>query len=127
MKVLERFANKVARRAENNEVLKSIEVLVIVSIIQTLIPYIIECFQPDDEEQAQQYIANRYNAADSDNKYGGFERSLVRAAARQAKRAAREQGSNLSFKEAQALAILALNEVLEQEPEELKLLISENY
>ena len=94
-------------------------IMAIISIISTLLPMIIECFEPDDGDQVVQYIGNRYDASKSDNEYRGYDRRLVRATTRRAKQAARKEGEPITWGQATEIAYATLDNLRTSDPAQL--------
>lgn len=121
------LANKIADRltADTGGPMKAIDIALILMLIEILLPIIIDCFDPDDGEQVQQYLNKRYDSSQSSNRYGGYQRSTVRAAAREAKRAGRRSG-RITWSQARATAIATFEEARLGDAQQLSLAIREN-
>ena len=94
----------------------------IFQIITSLIGVLIDCFDPDDGGQAQEYVIKRFTGTDENPSY---KRSLWRTTARQVKRAARKRGRRLTWKQSRVVAMAVLEEIRTGDPQVLSLVIRE--
>lgn len=90
-----------------------------------LINALIRCFDPDDGEQAQEYVVKRYDPEKWPEKYGGYKRGMIRAAARQAKQTARQDKRKITWSQARELAIAVCDDVRTADRQHLSLVIRE--
>jgi hypothetical protein len=121
------FAQGVANRLHQGDgPMKAIDIMLILAIIELLLPIILDCFDPDDGEQVKTYLNARYKAADSGNKYGGYQRSTVRALARRVKAAGRKSGNRVTWLQARQMAIATMEEARVGNSQALSLAIRES-
>lgn len=104
---------------------KAVDPTIITTILQMLIPMLIECFNPSDGTEAILYVNNRYTPADSNNSYGGYDKRLAKSAARTAKKAARKEKTKLAWEQAYELGVKTLDEIREGDPQQTNLVIEE--
>jgi hypothetical protein len=99
----------------------------IITIVTTLLPIIIDCFDPDDGPQAQEYVTKRFKQAETSGKYRGYSRSLARSMARRAKQAGRKEGIRLTWTQAFEVGFAALDDIRTGDTATASITISENH
>lgn len=104
-----------------------LDIAIIIAIITQLLPMIIDCFDPDDGPQAQDYVKKRYNSGKADNRYRGYDKRLAKAMARNAKRAARREKSRISWSQAYETAFIALDDIRTGDTATASIAIAENH
>ena len=104
-----------------------LDIAIIIAIITQLLPMIIDCFDPDDGPQAQDYVKRRYDADKATNRYRGYDKRLSKAMARNAKRAARREHSRISWSQAYETAFIALDDIRTGDTATASIAIAENH
>lgn len=122
-------ARGIAEAVQNKGALAAIDLQTIIDIISELIPSIIDCFDPDDGPQAQDYVLKRYDAekAQQGDRYRGYSRSLVRSMARQAKRAGRRTKKRITWQQAYECAFGSLDDIRTGDTGSASIAIAENH
>jgi hypothetical protein len=103
-----------------------VDIAIIIAVLMELLPIIIDCFDPDDGPQAQEYVLGRYTEADSSNKYRGYDKRLVKATARRAKQAGRRTKNRITWTQAYELAFAVLDDIRTGDAHQASLAITEN-
>lgn len=103
-----------------------IDPVTVISIIVTLIPYLIKCFNPDDGEEAMNYVKARYDDNNKTNKYYGYDKRLLKGVTRQAKLAARKQNHRITWDQATQIAVATLNDIRLGNAQQTSLVIRES-
>jgi len=88
---------------------------------------IIDCFDPDDGPQANEYVLNRYIAANCDDNYRGYDKRLVKATARRVKQAARRNKQRVAWVQAYEMAFATLDDIRQGDQQQASIAISENH
>lgn len=104
-----------------------LDIAVIIAIITQLLPMIIDCFDPDDGPQAQDYVKKRFTTNDRSNRYRGYDKRLAKSMARNAKRAARKEKSRISWAQAYETAFIALDDIRTGDTATASIAIAENH
>lgn len=120
-------ARGIAQKLNDSGPLAALDLGSIISIITTLLPIIIDCFDPDDGPQAQKYVKDRYDESESSNRYRGYDKRLVKAMARRAKQAGRKENTRLSWAQAYEAAFVALDDIRDGDTATASIAISENH
>lgn len=120
-------AENIAKSLDGREQMMGLDFGGIVSIIIELLPMIIDCFDPDDGPQAQDYVAKRYDASNASDLYRGYDKRLVKAMARNAKQAARRKKSRITWSQAYEMAFAALDDIRTGDAHQASIAISENH
>lgn len=105
---------------------KAIDPAIWIMLLEIFIPMIIDCFDPSDGGEASTYVKRRYNASEANNRYGGYDKRLVKATARQGKRASRRARTRITWDQAYELAIKTLDDVREGDDQQTSLVIREH-
>lgn len=105
---------------------KAVDVILIIKILQMVIPMMIDCFDPSDGAEASEYVKKRYNSGSSQNRYGGYDKRLVKSVARITKRAARRERSRITWDQAYDLGLATLDEIREGDDQQTSLVIREH-
>tara|TARA_R110000751_G_scaffold86486_9_gene172167 strand:+ start:4659 stop:5090 length:432 start_codon:yes stop_codon:yes gene_type:complete len=103
-----------------------LDVATVLSIMEILLPILIDCFAPDDGSQAQQYVKNRHDENKSHDDYRGFDKRLVKSTARRAKQAARRSRKGITWGQAYEIAFATLEDVRSGDVNQASLAIAEN-
>lgn len=85
--------------------------ITIITIIVTLLPYLIECFDPSDGEEAMEYVKTRYDENKRNDAYKGYDKRLLKGVTRQARRAARKEKCRLTWDQAAEIAAATLDDI----------------
>ena len=104
-----------------------LDIAIIIAIITQLLPMIIDCFDPDDGPQAQDYVKKRYKSSEASNRYRGYDKRLAKSMARNAKRAARREKSRISWAQAYETAFIALDDIRTGDTATASIAIAENH
>lgn len=120
-------ATLIAQSLDGRQQMMGLDFGGIVSIIIELLPIIIDCFDPDDGPQAQEYVAKRYDASEKDNAYRGYNKALVKSMARRAKQAARRKKSRVTWTQAYEMAFAALDDIRTGDTGQASVAIAENH
>ena len=103
-----------------------VDPVTIITIIATLLPYIIKCFDPADGEEAKEYVRNRFVEANRNDKYFGYDKRLVKGATRQARVAGRKNSVSLTWDQATDIAVATLDDIRLGDAQQASLVIREN-
>lgn len=88
-----------------------LSILTIVSIISSLIPMLVQCFQKKSAAEVKEAVTKGWNASKANDENRGYDDLLVRRTMVQARRACRDKGENhVSRDELRELAIQTLDE-----------------
>ena len=98
----------------------------VISIVLDLIPILVNCFRPDDGQQAKEYVVKRWNANLSNNEYGGYDKRLLKAVSRRAKDAAAKSKKSITWEQAEDIALKTLDDVRTGNAQQASLIIKEN-
>lgn len=98
----------------------------LIPIVTQMIPVLVNCFHPDDGPQAQQYVAQRWNANQATDEYGGYDKRLLKAVTRRAKEAAARLKKNLTWEQAGDVALKTLDDIRVGNAQQASLVIREN-
>jgi|2_EtaG_2_1085320.scaffolds.fasta_scaffold00515_14 hypothetical protein len=120
-------ARLIAQSLENRPQMMGLGFGSIVAIIIELLPVLINCFDPDDGPQSQEYVSDRYTESDAGNDYRGYDKRLVKAMARRAKQAARRRRSRVTWSQAYEMAFAALDDIRTGDAHQASMAISENH
>lgn len=106
--------------------LGAIDLGTILDLLMTIIPWLIDCFNPADGQEAQQYVAKRFNAGSVNDEYGGYDKRLVKATARAAMNAGKKRNILLTYDQAYAIALKTLDNIRTGDEQEASIVIREN-
>lgn len=120
-------ANLIADQLNHRPQMMGLDFGSIVAIIIELLPIIIDCFDPDDGPQAQEYVEKRYNEDNAENAYRGYDKRLVKAMARRAKQAARRKSQRITWTQAYEMAFAALDDIRTGDAHQASVAIAENH
>ena len=120
-------ARGIAEKLSANGAMSAIDLGSIISIITSLLPILIDCFDPDDGPQSQKYVKDRYDKSEAGEKYRGYDKRLVKAMARRAKQAARRQHMRISWAQAYEAAFASLDDIREGDTSTASIAIAENH
>jgi len=120
-------ATLISQSLEGREQMMGLDFGSIITIITQLLPMIIACFNPDDGPQAQAYVSKRYNPANADDQYRGYDKRLVKAMARQAKNAGRREKQHVTWTQAYEMAFAALDDIRTGDAHQASVAIAENH
>lgn len=120
-------ANKIAEACNHRPEMLGFDFGTIVLIVSVLLPYIIDCFDPDDGPQAVDYVNDRWNEENTDNEYRGYDKRLVKAMTRRAKLAARRCHQRATWTQAREIAFATLDDIRNGDPQQASIAIAENH
>lgn len=120
-------ANAIAEALNHRPQMLAFDFGAIVLIVIKLLPYIIDCFDPDDGPQAVAYVEQRWNEEDKDNDYRGYDKRLLKAVTRRAKFAARRSQQRVTWTQAREIAFVTLDNIREGDPQQASVAIAENH
>jgi hypothetical protein len=120
-------ASLIADRLNNKPQMMGLDFGSIVGIIIELLPIIIDCFDPDDGPQSVEYVTKRYNEAEADGSYRGYDKRLAKAMARRAKQAARRKKQRVTWSQAYEMGFAALDDIRTGDAHQASVAISENH
>ena len=103
-----------------------LDVATVLSIMEILLPILIDCFGPDDGQQAQEYVDKRHIDGNAFNAYRGYDKRLVKATARRAKQAARRDRKSITWGQAYEVAFATLEDIRTGDTNQASLAIAEN-
>ena len=118
-------ARLIADKVEPSKML-GLDVVTILKIAEILLPMLIDCFGPDDGQQAQRYVDKRFNKDKSDNDYRGYDKRLAKGMARRAKLAARRNGTSITWGQAYEIGFKTLDDIRTGDTNQASLAIAEN-
>ncbi len=88
-----------------------LSILTILSIVTTLIPMLVQCFQKKSAAEVKEAVTKGWDASKADNENRGYDDLLVRRTMVQARRACRDKGEkHVSREELREIAIQTLDE-----------------
>lgn len=96
-------------------------------LIISLIGNMINCFNPDDGPQVQQYVMKRYDENDASNEYRGYDKRLVKSVARRVKDAARKNGMRFTWDQAYVSSFETLDSIRTSDPHQISVVIAEDH
>jgi hypothetical protein len=120
-------ANGIAQKLSESGPMAVFDIATLIPILTTLLPSLIACFDPDDGPQAKDYVASRFTSSDADSNYRGYDKRLVKAMARRAKQAGRQEGTRLSWTQAYEAAFVTLDDIRVGDSSTASIAISENH
>lgn len=82
----------------------------VLQIVEQLIPIIVACFAPVSAHEAQAYVAKRWSTT-GNQKYGGYDKRLVKATTRRVLQAAYKQRMYLTWDQAYSIALCTLDDI----------------
>lgn len=120
-------AHMIAQRLESNEKMMGLNAGSIVTVLIELLPTLISCFDPDDGQQAVQYVTQRYDDSKKGDQDRGYRRGLARTMARRAKMSARKKRQRITWDQAREMGFAALDDVRLGDPHQVSVAIAENH
>lgn len=120
-------ANTIADMLNHRPQMLGFDFGAIVLIVLKLLPYIIDCFDPDDGPQAVDYVNKRWSEENKDNDYRGYDKRLIKAVTRRAKLAARRCHQRVTWTQAREIAYATLDNIRNGDPQQASVAIAENH
>jgi len=120
-------ANLIADNLNNKPKMLGLDFGSLNGIVGRLLPILIACFNPDDGQQAQEYVSKRWTATNADNIYCGYDKRLVKSVARSAKQAARQEGQIITWRQAYEIALSTLDDIRVGDANQASIAIAENH
>lgn len=122
------IAERLSTKNKDGGPLRMVEWAALIPAIMTAISSILQCFQPDDGEQGQNYLAEQHDPGKYREKYGHYRKSVAMKATRATKFNNAAEGRRLSWPQSREIAIAVLDDARTVEDrQELSLIIQEHH